>query len=47
MQKAEFSPLYDFGVITYVNGKPIFKGYQIGINKPSRSLFQLYMLMII
>ena len=42
IQKSELAPLYDFGVIIYNNGKPIFKGYQIGINKPLNSLSQLY-----
>ena len=42
IQKSESAPLYDFGVIIYINGKPIFKGYQIGINKPLSSLLQLY-----
>ena len=42
IQKSESAPLYDFGVIIYINKKPIFKGYQIGINKPLRSLLQLY-----
>ena len=42
IQKSETAPLYDFGVIIYINGKPIFKGYQIGINKPLNSLLQLY-----
>ena len=42
IQKSESAPLYDFGVIIYINGKPIFKGYQIGINKPLKSLSQLY-----
>ena len=42
IQKPETAPLYDFGVIIYINGKPIFKGYQIGINKPLNSLSKLY-----
>jgi len=42
IQKSELAPLYDFGVIIYINGKSIFKGYQIGINKPLNSLSQLY-----
>ena len=42
IQKSELAPLYDFGVIIYNDGKPIFKGYQIGINKPLNSLSQLY-----
>ena len=42
IQKSESAPLYDFGVIIYINEKPIFKGYQIGINKPLSSLGQLY-----
>ena len=41
IQKSELAPLYDFGVIMYINGKPVFKGYQIGINKPLHSLSHL------
>ena len=42
IQKSELAPLYDFGVIIYINGRPIFKGYQIGINKSLNSLSKLY-----
>ena len=42
IQKSESAPLYDFGVIIYIGKKPIFKGYQIGINKPLSYLLQLY-----
>ena len=41
IQNSELAPLYDFGVIMYINEKPIFKGYQIGINKPLCSLLLL------
>ena len=41
IQELESSPLYDFGIIIIIDGEPIFKGYQIGINKPRKSLLNL------
>ena len=41
IQELESSPLYDFGIIIIIDGEPIFKGYQIGINKPRRALLNL------
>ena len=41
IQELESSPLYDFGIIIIMNGEPMFKGYQIGINKPRRALLNL------
>ena len=41
IQELETSPLYDFGIIIIIDGEPIFKGYQIGINKPRQSLLNL------
>ena len=41
IQSFERAPIYDFGIITIINGEPIFKGYQIGINKPFISLVKL------
>jgi hypothetical protein len=41
IQRLESAPIYDFGVIEYINGEPTFKGYQIGINKPIKSLMNL------
>ena len=42
IQEQELSPLYDFGIIINNNGELIFKGYQIGINKPRQSLLNLF-----
>ena len=42
IQELESSPLYDFGIIINNNGEIIFKGYQIGINKPRESLLKLF-----
>ena len=42
IQTLDLAPLYDFGIIKFINGEPIFKGYQIGINKPYQSLLKLY-----
>ena len=41
IQELESSPLYDFGIIIIIDGEPTFKGYQIGINKPRKSLLNL------
>ena len=41
IQELERAPIYDFGIITVIDGEPIFKGYQIGINKPRYSLANL------
>ena len=41
IQELETSPLYDFGIIIIIDGEPVFKGYQIGINKPRKSLLSL------
>ena len=41
IQELESSPLYDFGIIIIIDGEPTFKGYQIGINKPRKSLLHL------
>ena len=41
IQKLESAPIYDFGIVNYFNGELVFKGYQIGINKPYESLIYL------
>ena len=41
IQELESAPLYDFGIIKYFDGELVFKGYQIGINKPYKSLLHL------
>ena len=41
IQENESAPLYDFGIIKYFNNELVFKGYQIGINKPYKSLLSL------
>jgi hypothetical protein len=41
IQELERAPIYDFGMITIIDGEPIFKGCQIGINKPRYSLSNL------
>ena len=41
IQELESAPLYDFGILNYFNGELTFKGYQIGINKPLKSLLLL------
>ena len=41
IQELERAPIYDFGIIIVIDGEPIFKGYQIGINKPRYSLANL------
>ena len=41
IQDDERAPIYDFGIIIDFNGELIFKGYQIGINKPKSSLSRL------
>ena len=41
IQELERAPIYDFGIIIDNEGEPVFKGYQIGINKPRYSLANL------
>ena len=41
IQELERAPIYDFGMITIIDGEPIFKGCQIGINKSRYSLSNL------
>ena len=41
IQELERAPIYDFGIIITIDGETIFKGYQIGINKPRYSLSNL------
>jgi len=41
VQKLEYAPIYDFGIVNFFNGELAFKGYQIGINKPYESLIYL------
>ena len=42
IQEQEYAPIYDFGIITTIKDVTIFNGYQIGINKPRKSLSNLF-----
>ena len=41
IQELERAPIYDFVITIDNEGEPVFKGYQIGINKPRYSLANL------
>ena len=41
IQELDNAPIYDFAVIIYINGFPIIKFYQIGINKDPKELEKL------